>query len=329
VISPQILHKTEVQGVEIIENSVSAIAAALQRMERRFAGVPRDGFTVNEFIEFEPKFGHEMLFGYRFAPDFGPVVNFGPGGIYAEYLAGKFEVGAANLVLSPYTTEHGALTSLIADNVVYGLICAGLRNTTPELEGSVLIDAIQRFLDAATALAAVGIGEFEVNPMVLSKTGTLVALDCLATLKDFEAFGLSRNEEGLPINLAQESRPVGQISRILTPQSVAIIGVSEKTINNGRIILRNLLENGFDPSKIYIIKQGLFSIDGCACVPDVASLPEKVDLFVIVIPAASIPSTLSEIAQRDKAWSVLLIPGGLEEKGGFRSYCGRDEPRPC
>jgi acyl-CoA synthetase (NDP forming) len=316
IISPQILHKTEVQGVEIVENAAEAIAAALRRMESRFGGVPRDGFTVNEFVAFEPKLGHEMIFGYRFAPDFGPIVSFGPGGIYTEYLASKFKAGAANLMLSPRVSDQKTLETLLKENVVYGLLCAGLRNTKRELEPGALQEAIQHFLDAADALAAAGIGEFEVNPMVLSRAGELVALDCLVTLKDFSSLGLARDEDGLPVNMAQRIRPVREIGRILKPASAAVIGVSEKNMNNGRIILRNLIENGFDTSRLYVVKPETESIDGCRCVPDIASLPEKVDLFVLVIPAAATPSTLADIARQDKAWTIIVIPGGLEEKSG-------------
>lgn len=316
IISPQILHKTEVQGVEIVENSVDAIAAALGRMEVRFEGTPRDGFTVNEFVAFEPKLGHEMIFGYRFAPDFGPIASFGPGGIYTEYLASKFKLGAANLILSPRVSDRSTLMARLKENVIFGLLCAGLRNTARELEPETLARALQRFVDASDALAAAGIGEFEVNPMVLSKDGELVALDCLVTLKDYSKAGLARNRDGSPINAAQLARPVGEIGRILKPASAAVIGVSEKNVNNGRIILRNLIQNGFDASRLYVVKAGIEEIDGCRCVPDVASLPEKVDLFVLVIPAAATPATLADIARHDAAWSVIVIPGGLEEKAG-------------
>lgn len=319
VISPDILHKTEVQGVEIVDNTREAIEAALMRMETRFAGSRLDGFTVNEFVVYEPKLGHEMIFGYRYAPDFGPVVSFGPGGIHTEYLAKKFAFGSANIFLSPRVTDDPALDALLQDNVVYGLLCAGLRNTKPLLAAGELKAALQRFLRAAEALAAAGIGEFEVNPMVLSRAGELVALDCLVTLKDVSKFGLEPDADGIPMNPAQESRPTQTIKRILEPQSAAIIGVSEKGMNNGRIILRNLIENGFDTSRLYVVKPGLDQIDGCRCVPDVASLPEKVDLFVLVIPAASTPATLADIARHDRAWSVIVIPGGLEEKAGSDS----------
>ena len=111
---------------------------------------------------------------------------------------------------------------------------------------------------------------------------------------------LVRDSEGLPINLAQQTRPVDQIARILEPSSVAIIGVSEKTINNGRIILRNLLENGFDKSRIYVIKPGAQWIDDCRCVADVQSLPEKIDLFVMVIPALGIQARLPTLHDMTK-----------------------------
>jgi len=316
LMSPQVLHKTEVQGVEIVENSADAIADALCRMESRFEGVPRDGFTVNEFVEFEPKLGHEMIFGYRFAPDFGPIVSFGPGGIYTEYLASKFKTGAANLILSPRVSDRLTLESRLRENVVYGLLCAGLRNTRPDLDPAALQDAIQHFLDAADAFSAAGIGEFEVNPVVLSRAGELVALDCLVTLKDFSSMGLAQDEEGLPVNMAQRTRPVQEIGRILKPASVAVIGVSEKNVNNGRIILRNLIQNGFDTSRLYVVKAGVDSIDGCRCVPDVASLPEKVDLFALAIPAAATPAILEDVARHDKAWTIIVFPGGLEEKEG-------------
>ncbi|MCE5257206.1 MAG: acetate--CoA ligase family protein [Spirochaetaceae bacterium] len=324
VISPEILHKTEMRGVEIVGNSKAEILASIQAMENRFAKCRVEGYTVNEFLHYEPKLGHEMLFGYRYTGDFGPVVSFGPGGIFTEYMAGKFKPGTANIAFSPRTATRKVVEEALASNVVYGLVCAGLRNTKPVIPASFLADTIMKFIEAAGALAAAGIAEFEVNPMVIragrgsqaDAAPSLVALDCLATLKDFSPLGLTPDPDGLPHNAAQVGRPTSNIGRILIPQSAAVIGVSDKHVNNGRIILRNLINNGFNMKRIYVIKDGMTEIDGCRCVPDIASLPEKVDLFVLVIPAAGTPETLSEIAEHDKAWSVIVIPGGLEEKSG-------------
>lgn len=319
VISPQILHKTEMGGVTIVANSPDEIAASIRDMEKRFSTYDVEGYTINEFVQFEPKLGHEIIFGYRFAPDFGPVVSFGPGGIFAEYLAENFKPGSANVFFSPRTATREIVGATLSHNVVYGLLCAGLRNTEPVLEGKKLVDALMKFIAAADVLAACGVSEFEVNPMVISKRSgkpELVALDCLVKLKDFSDIGLSAQADGSPVNMAQIGRPTENIGRILEPKSAAIIGVSEKGMNNGRIILRNLIQNGFETKRLYVIKPGIEAIDGCPCVPDIAGLPEKVDLFVLVIPASGTPETLAQIATLDKAWSVIVIPGGLEEKSG-------------
>ncbi len=319
VISPQILHKTEMGGVAIVENDAAVIVETIRDMEKRFSGFAVEGYTINEFVQFEPRLGHEILFGYRFAADFGPVVSFGPGGIYAEFLADKFRTGSANLCFSSRTATRSSVAKALSHNVVHGLVSAGLRNTAPAISGDALVDAVVKFLDAADALAAAGISEFEVNPMVISRRGgnpELVALDCLVKLKDFSSIGLVSGGDMAPHNAAQEGRPVENISRILKPACAAIIGVSEKGMNNGRIILRNLIGNGFDRTRLYVVKPGVDSIDGCRCVAAVADLPEKVDLFVLVVPAAGTPETLARIAESDKAWSVIVIPGGLEEKSG-------------
>lgn len=320
VMSPEILHKTEAGGVAILPNDRQAILDAMRDMERRFSGMRVDGYTVGEFVKYSPALGNELIFGYRFADDFGPVVSFGPGGIYAEYLAAAFRRGAAGLSLSPAVTDpDGGAARALSHNAMRDLLCGGLRGVKPAIAEAALADMLALFLRAAPSMAAADIAEFEVNPMVVAERAggrTLVALDCLVLLSDFDARGYARDRHGNPVNAEQETRPVAGIGKILKPESAAIVGVSEKGMNNGRIILRNLLHDGFDPSLIWVVKPDCDAIDGCRCVPDVASLPEKVDLFVVVIPAAAVPPLLKETAESDRAWSVILIPGGLEEKSG-------------
>ncbi len=345
VISPAILHKTEVGGVSIVRNDGEAILAAIADMERRFAPAPGvdapapgvdapgpvgpriDGFTVNEFVAYEPRIGHEMIVGYRFAKDFGPVVSFGPGGIYAEYLAASFKEGSANLFLSPETVDRDAVRGLLARNVVRTLVSGGLRNTKPILDEETIVDAVMSFLDAARSLAAAGVSEFEVNPFVIAKDsggkpgGRLVALDVLVKLDRPQ--GLVLDAEGRLVNALQSARPVDKIGRLLCPASAAVAGVSEKTMNNGHIILRNLIENGFEKSRLYVVKPGSAEIEGCRCFPDFASLPERVDLAVLSVPAVTAAETIADIADSGMARTIIVTTGGLEEKAGTEGIVGR------
>lgn len=318
VVSSEILHKTEAKGVAIVQNSKETIKATIEDMESRFKAFKVDGYTLNEFVSFEPRLGHEIIVGYRFTMDFGPIVTFGPGGIYTEFLAKTFKTGVSNLFLSPYGASRDTLKKALKDNAIRNILCAGLRGTKPAIEEDKLIDLLMAFLNAAPLFARNGITDFEVNPFVVMNN-ELVALDALVKLGNIsndKDRTLSVDSDGIIVNTAQSIRPVEKIEKLLIPKSAAVIGVSEKGVNNGRIILRNLIENGFDTKRLYVVKPGIDEIDGCKCVPDVASLPEKVDLFVLVIPAAQAPACITELAELDKAESIIVIPGGLEEKSG-------------
>ncbi|HTX72097.1 MAG TPA: acetate--CoA ligase family protein [Rectinemataceae bacterium] len=335
VISPEILHKTEVGGVAIVPNRIEEIAAAMAAMERKFSSQRVDGYTVNEFVPYEPRLGHEMIVGMRFAKDFGPIVSFGPGGIYTEFLASTFKPGAANVFFSPAISDRATLERELSRNAVTTLVAGGLRGTRPAIEAARIVDVVETFVGAAPVLSALGVLEFEVNPFVIAGKASegnarLLALDVLVKVGEpggeSPKPGASRDlgvVDGRIVNLNQGRRPLAKIDNLLRPASAAVIGVSEKGMNNGRIILRNLIENGFDRTRLYVVKAGSAEIDGCRCVPDVASLPEKVDLFVLVIPASQAPQCITEIAETDKAQSVIVIPGGLEEKTGTEAIVAR------
>ena len=100
------------------------------------------------------------------------------------------------------------------------------------------------------------------------------------------------------------------------------MGVSER-LNPGHIIVNNLIREGFPRERLFIVKAGSEQIEGCRCVPDIASLPERVDLFVLCIDAAQASGALVEIIEREQAESVVLIPGGLEEKAGSEAIVAR------
>jgi acyl-CoA synthetase (NDP forming) len=57
-------------------------------------------------------------------------------------------------------------------------------------------------------------------------------------------------------------------------------------------------------------------IEGCRCVPDVAALPETVDLFVLTLAADQCGDVMAELVARGKARSVIIIAGGMGEKQG-------------
>jgi acyl-CoA synthetase (NDP forming) len=325
VVSSSILHKTEVGGVAIVPNKPGEVKAAVSEMVRRLEGMAYEGFSLNELVSYEGALGREVIAGYRLAPDFGPVVSLGFGGIHAEFLAKSFRPGSATLVLSPATADPELAREALSRNALHAILEGGLRGTRKLLPPGSLAELAMAFVRAAPVLAQAGILEFEVNPFAVRPgaggSGELVALDALAKVGPLPAGIVAR--EGRLSYPPQEARPTSKLEALLRPRSAAVIGVSEKSMNNGRIILRNLISNGLSPERVFVVKPGAAEIDGCACVPEVAALPEKVDLFVLVLPAAKAPGVLADLVEADKAQSIIVIPGGFEEKAGTEEITSR------
>lgn len=324
VVSSAIAHKTEAGGVAFSLNTPIDVRQAIERMKARLGDRSYDGFSINELVSFDRGLGREIIAGYRFAPDFGPVVSMGFGGIYAEYIAKSFRPGAATLIVSPLTVDREVAQAELSRNALQAILSGGLRGTKRILGLDTLASLALALSTAAPVLAAAGILELEVNPFAVCGEGVtarLVALDALAKVGKPPA-GIEERK-GRLVYPPEAERPVAKIDKLLRPASAAVIGVSEKSMNSGRVILRNLIANGFDRERIYVVKPGATEVDGCACVPDVASLPEKVDLFVLVIPANKAPGVLADLVERDKAESIIVIPGGFEEKAGTEEITAR------
>jgi acyl-CoA synthetase (NDP forming) len=301
VVSPRILHKSDVGGVAVVPNRADAIAGAVRDMEARLGGCEIIGFTINELIAYDRGLGHELLVGLRWTDDFGPVVTFGPGGIYTEFLANHFRPGSAVALFSPGMADPRSVEEAVCRVAVTKLLAGRLRGREPEIAVTTIRRALETFMALGTRRLPAPISECEINPLVVFD-GELVALDVLVKL------GAARAPESPP-------RPVRKLKQLLEPQSAAIVGVSEK-LNPGHIILNNLIREGFDRDRIRVVKPGAASIEGCVTVPDIASLPERVDLFILAISAAQAPGAIAEIIEGRKAETLIVIPGGLEEKQG-------------
>ena len=308
VISPQILHKSEVGGVKVVEHNRNAIVSAIADMESRLGGRDITGFTINQFVRFDTTIGSEVILGLRWTDDFGPVVTLGAGGIYTEFLAEHFKPGREIGVFSPQVTTDADIEASLARLAIGRLATGRLRGQAPRIETAALVAAVRRFMALAEAFAPHAIAECEINPLAIAG-GELVALDILVKLGSGE-------------RPARQARPLGKLKYLLEPASAAIIGVSEK-LNPGHIILNNLIREGFDRSRIYVVKPGSAELEGCRCVPDIAALPEKVDLFILAVSAAQTPQAITDIVEGRKAESIIVIPGGLEEKSGTEALVGR------
>jgi acyl-CoA synthetase (NDP forming) len=316
IVSPQIVHKSDVGGVSFAENTVSEVNRAIARMlvevPAKFsgqgaAGPDVRGVLVLEMVAYDDLgFGSELLLGIRNSREFGPVVTMGLGGLDVEYVSERLKAKTAAAIGSAHLLRRNQMEGLLEPLAFYDKLVKGFRGRPAPVLRDTLVETFARFCRLAAHLSPFSressfvIEEAEVNPFVI-RDGVLVPLDGMCRFSRRRRPARPRLSAGLDF--------------LLHPRSIGVIGVSER-MNLGHLILNNILREGFPKERIFVVKPGLAKVEGCRCVPTIASLPETVDLFVLTLSAGKSVGVMAELVAAEKARAVIIIAGGMGEKEG-------------
>jgi acetate---CoA ligase (ADP-forming) len=167
IVSPQIVHKTELGAVVlgIADPSMldETVPRVLAEVRRRFAGPAKlriDGLLLQRMA---PR-GRETIIGLTRVPRLGPMVMFGLGGIFVE------AIRDVSLRMCPITDADAE--GMIGEVKMHRLLDA-IRGE-PARDMGALVDALLRL--SQLALAHPEIAEMDVNPLVALERGA-VAVD--------------------------------------------------------------------------------------------------------------------------------------------------------
>jgi acetyltransferase len=104
----------------------------------------------------------------------------------------------------------------------------------------------------------------------------------------------------------KSKKPVrSSLKTFFKPQSVALIGATEKAGSVGRTILSNLIASPFGGT-VYPVNPKRPSVLGIQAHKSISSIPEKVDLAVIVTPPRSIPGIIEECGEAGVPTAVVI-----------------------
>jgi acetyltransferase len=103
------------------------------------------------------------------------------------------------------------------------------------------------------------------------------------------------------------------LNAIFKPKSIAVIGATEKAGSVGRTLLWNLISNPFGGT-VFPINPGRASVLGIKAYPNLAALPQQVDLAVIVTPAPTAPGIIAECVEAGVKGAI-IISAGFKESG--------------
>jgi acetyltransferase len=156
-VGPEIVHKSELQAVELGLRDEKELVEAASRMERRLRQrhLVTEGFLVQEFIEG----GKEVILGMSRDKVYGPFLVFGLGGIYVEYLK-DVSFGL------PPLTDRDAIRMI--ESIRTYPILRGVRGE-PARDVAALQDAILRL--AALVSDFDSIQEMDLNPVLALEQG--------------------------------------------------------------------------------------------------------------------------------------------------------------
>ncbi|UCG15258.1 MAG: acetate--CoA ligase family protein [Phycisphaerales bacterium] len=307
IVSPELPHKSDIGGVRFVPRELGEV----NRVREEMAGAARrqraslTGVVACEYLELgEASLGKELFVGIRASREFGPIIAAGLGGVHTEYMASVMRKDKAIATALTEQTSGEHMFALFQKTMAYDILSGRARGYRRIVADDSLVECFDAFIAVAHRFCDNErkdkplIADLEVNPFALLD-GFMVPLDGLCHLK-------TAKEEEPP-------RPISKIDRLLCPGSAAVVGVSTRGMNMGRVILGNMIGCGFDKSRLHVIKPGVDEVDGVRCVESIGALPAKVDLLVVAVAAGQVPDIANQVIESDKADAVIVIPGGMGE----------------
>lgn len=171
LISPDLLHKTDVGGVLLDVRDADAARAGFEAIMARARAAQPHARLRGVLIQQMLRGGQEVIIGVQRDPTFGPLVMFGLGGILVEVLAD------VSFRLAPLT-RHDA-EEMIAE-VRGARLLDGVRGQPPA-DRAALVEALVRV--SQMAVDHPKISELDINPLLVMPAGQgVVAVDARVIL---------------------------------------------------------------------------------------------------------------------------------------------------
>ena len=106
---------------------------------------------------------------------------------------------------------------------------------------------------------------------------------------------------------------MGSIERMFEPETVALIGATEREGSVGRDIMENLLM-GKGEREIFPVNPNRKTVLGLKCYPSIKDVPKHVDLAIVAVPAKIVPKVVEECGEAGVD-GVVIISAGFREVG--------------
>ncbi len=101
------------------------------------------------------------------------------------------------------------------------------------------------------------------------------------------------------------------LGKIFKPESIAVVGASEKEGSIGAAIMRNLIQGEFQ-GKIFPVNPRRSSISGLKAYRSLLETDQAIDLAIIATPIATVPAIVKECVRAGVGGAIIVSAGGKE-----------------
>ena len=301
VVSPMILHKTEVKGVKTGLASEDEVVNAFNDMYDRL----RKDFEIRGILlEKMVPSGVELIVGLQNDPQFGPVIMCGLGGVFTELFK---DVSFRVLPISKQDALE-MLEGLKGKQILHGF--RGSRPVDLEMVAEALVKIGTLGMDMAHFFESV-----DFNPMTVYPDSYYI-VDAKILLRGKPNSGA--------ISSAQPNSD--HMDVFFNAKSIALIGASPEVGKIGNSVLESLSKHEYKGKIFPVNAKGYPEIMGLKAYKSLDDIQESVDLVIVTVDLKFVPALLKSCGAKE-IHNMVIISGGGKELGGERAEIEQEVKR--
>lgn len=294
IVSPEILHKTDVKGVKV---GITDARQAVDTFTDMYGRLSKEYNVKGVLLEkMAAPGGIELIVGLQNDSQFGPVIMVGIGGIYTEVFKD------VSFRVLPITKEDAK--SMIED-LKGNKILKGFRGMSP-VDLDMLADALVNIGRFGTDMAPY-YESIDFNPVIFYEKDYVV-VDAKILLKDKP-----------DLEIISKAQPDSEyMDLFFNAKSVALIGASPEVGKVGNSVLESLVKHDYKGKVFPVNAKGYSEIMGIKAYKSLDEIPDKVDIVVVTVDLKFVPDLLKSAAKKG-IHNFVVISGGGKELGGERA----------
>ncbi|MDQ4022841.1 MAG: acetate--CoA ligase family protein [Thermoproteota archaeon] len=293
IVSPQILHKTDVGGIRVGLSSEEEVRQTINDLYTRLS---KQYEVKGVLLENKVPQGIELIVGLQNDSQFGPVIMVGLGGIYTEIFK--------DVVFRILPITNAEATAMIED-LRGKQILKGFRGADP-INIEMLSDALVKIGKLGTDMASY-YESIDFNP-VIAYPNDYYVVDAKIILRE------KPNLEAISKSLPDSS----YMDLFFNARSVALIGASPETGKVGNSVFESLVKHEYRGKVFPVNAKGYPEIMGIKAYRSLDEINEPIDVVVVTVDLKYVPDLLKSCGKKG-IHNMVIISGGGKELGGERA----------